>query len=220
MSELGSYRLLLDEMEKWFRSICVRYPDQMQCARGCTLCCYGLFDVSLPDAVLVLEGMGKLPETTQNEIIERATGLQRSIQEAAPNLKTPFFLDTLSEEQIDQIVDLTNEQRCPFLSGRNQCLIYECRPLACRLEGIPMIDVEDGLFDDWCELNFINGVPSHAVKELKRDYARIQEIEAGSTVLLSKKLLGHPSGRVTLFIPSLVVEFKGWWWKALGSREL
>jgi len=219
MDQLNDYRLLLHETEDWFRSICVGYPDQLQCARGCTRCCYGLFDISLPDAVITVEGMRSLSEEIQNDIIKDATETQRRIVEAAPSLASPFFLNDLSEEQIDKIVDLANEPRCPFLSQHNQCLIYDCRPLACRLEGAPMIDVEDGPFGDWCELNFTGDISSNAASALKRDYGRIQQVEAGSTILLSKLLLGQPLESVTIFIPSLIVEFKGWWQKSLDNSK-
>jgi Fe-S-cluster containining protein len=216
---LNDYRQLLDETEKWFRSICVRFPDQMQCARGCSRCCYGLFDVSLPDAIIILEGMKGLSEVTQTGIIERAAEIQRSIMNAAPTLESPFFLNTLSEEQIYHIVDLVQEPRCPLLGQHNQCLIYDCRPLACRIKGAPMTDVEDGPFDDWCKLNFTRGIPFQAAVELERDYGRMQQIEIDSTLLLSKQLLGHSHNRVTIFIPSLVIELKGWWHKFLDNRK-
>ncbi len=39
--------------------------------------------------------------------------------------------------------------------------IYE-RPMACRLEGVPMVDTRHGLLGDWCDLNFTGGVPEDA----------------------------------------------------------
>ena len=46
----------LEENGERFARVFVTYPDQMQCGRGCALCCHGLFDISFADAFLLAGG--------------------------------------------------------------------------------------------------------------------------------------------------------------------
>lgn len=125
------------------------------------------------------------------------------------------MLSEISEERIDRIVDCMGNPRCPFLGEQHECLIYEHRPLACRLEGAPLVDVQDGLFGDWCELNFTEGVPAVAMKDLERDYDQIQDAEENLTESLTRALLDRKLSCATVFIPSLIVEFESFWKKLL-----
>src|SRR5262245_43308006 len=129
-------------IDDWFATIRKRYSNEMQCGKGCTACCHGLFDISLADANVVATGFQKLPETLQADVYAKAAHLQVSIP-------AKFFRD--DDPTIDQVVESASNAACPCLGPAGECLIYENRPLACRLEGVPMVDVHDGLFGDWCE---------------------------------------------------------------------
>jgi len=72
---MQSYLNFLQSIDEWFASILSRHADQMQCRRGCALCCHGLFDISLPDALLVTEGMMALPDRARVEVGARAEPL-------------------------------------------------------------------------------------------------------------------------------------------------
>lgn len=49
---LQRHREFLVGVERWFESIRRKHSGEMQCGRGCAPCCRGLFDISLPDALL------------------------------------------------------------------------------------------------------------------------------------------------------------------------
>ncbi len=202
---------MLREVDSWFASVRARHAGEMQCGRGCCLCCYGLFDISVPDALEVAEAFDALPVETRAAVSARAAEVQTAIEREAPELRSPYLLDILPEERIDAIVDNARTPRCPFLGERNECLIYEKRPIACRVEGAPMVDIHDGLFGDWCELNFTSGVPDSALRDLEPDYYGMQEIEHAAAESISQSLRrGNPS-EITVFIPSLIVEFDRFW---------
>src|SRR5262245_21718987 len=136
-------------IDEWFNRIREKHAGSMQCGKGCSACCHGLFDISLADAVEVARGFQKLPLDVQKEIYTRAAELNGAIG------STLFAED---DPQIHEIVEAAGSPRCPLLGDAGECQIYENRPLACRLEGVPMVDVEQELFGDWCELNFKDGV--------------------------------------------------------------
>jgi len=205
------YAQLVREIDGWFGSIRARYAGRMQCGRGCALCCHGLFDISLPDAAEVALAFDRLPSETRAAVTARAADIQAIIEGEAPDLRSPYLLHALPEERIDRIVENAGSPRCPFLGEHNECLIYDHRPLACRLEGVPMVDAQDGLFGDWCELNFTSGVPADAIDDLKLDYYHMQEVERAAIESISKSWFGKKLSETTVFIPSLIVEFERFW---------
>ena len=200
---LQRHNRLLEKLAERLRYIQMKYADRMRCARGCALCCQGLFDISLPDALRISNGFHALPEQTREEVVERAMAIQRKSAKELQDLSPPFFLDSISQGRIDEMVANIGDVRCPFLDKRDSCLIYEYRPIACLLEGIPMVDAQDGLFGDWCNFNFREGVSLEMAEDLRLDYYEIQEIEDGSTIFIpsviaasaffeSLSLRGHP----------------------------
>ena len=201
-----SYRNLKRNLDEWFGTIRARYTDQMQCGRGCSLCCYGLFDVSLPDALEIAEVLANMDPVARARVLERAESIQKLIQREAPDLNPPYFLNGLSQGSIDRIVDNARNPPCPFLGPENECLIYEHRPMACRLEGIPMVDAQDGLFGDWCELNFSAGLSPEITEKVRLDYYGLQAIETGAAEEISE---AQPE--MTVFIASVIAEFESFW---------
>jgi Fe-S-cluster containining protein len=196
-------------IDDWFRSIREKYADDMQCGKGCTACCHGLFDISLADAAEAAAAFQRLPASLQNEVSSRATAIQSLIREAAPNLPAPLLLAE-DDSRIDAIVDAANSPACPFLGGAGECLIYDRRPMPCRLEGVPMVDTHDGLFGDWCELNFTQGVPDAAMTDLQQDYDSIDEREERSSAIVARKAaLGD--ARMVTFLSSVVAEYQTFW---------
>jgi Fe-S-cluster containining protein len=214
---MQDYRKLLQDVDHWFSLILTSHAGRMQCRRGCALCCCGLFDISLPDAIVVAEGMLALPHALRLQVAGRAEKLQRVILQHAPELNPPYLLDGLDDARIDRIVESGGNLRCPFLGEQNQCLIYEHRPLSCRLEGAPMVDARDGQFGDWCELNFTGGISEARRRTLVLDYAGIQELDDSLTERLATGLLGRPARCATVFIPSLIAEFESFWRPRLDS---
>ncbi len=216
---MNSYRNLLNETSKWFQIVQTRHADQMQCRSGCTACCHGLFDISLPDALHVTAGIASLPADTRDDVTAQAAEIQKRILARAPDLAAPYLLKMKDELLIDRVVARIQHPRCPFLGREDACLIYAYRPLACRLEGVPMVDEHDGLFGDWCEFNFTDGVGAESQEDLQRNYYALQDVERSSTAALSELFLGERLEAVTVFIPSLIVEYESFWAPLLAKLD-
>ena len=73
-----------------------------------------------------------------------------------------------------------------------------------------MVDLRHGLFGDWCELNFKEGVTEAALSDLRQDYDRIDAIEEerSSAVAARARLADH---RLVTFIPSVIAEYDQFW---------
>ena len=204
---------------EWFERVLHACRPEMRCGRGCTLCCHGLFDIALPEALLLAHGLSWLSARDLSDVRARSAAVQSAIESAAPELRSPFLLHDLSEQRVDEIVRALDAPRCPLLTDDGACSVYDLRPLACRLEGVPMVDSADGPFGDWCELNFTGGVPEPAIEILRRDYDTLQRLEEEATAEASELPLGRRLAWVTVFIPSVVDAFEDYWRPVLHRRQ-
>jgi Fe-S-cluster containining protein len=196
-------------IDDWFAKVRAKYPEHMQCGKGCTACCYGLFDITLADAADVARGFQSLPHDVQDRIRTRAAALHRKLRDAAPDLPEPAILEE-DDPRVDAIVNAVDIAPCPCLGGAGECLIYEKRPVACRLEGVPMVDVHEGLFGDWCELNFKQGVPEKALADVRQDYNRIEQVQETRSAAVARRA-GLSDHRVVTLIPSVIAEYQSFW---------
>ena len=140
-----SYRRILKQADSFFRQVAQTQPQALQCGKGCSLCCYGLFEIGAADIPIIAEGLAKMHPARRKAVVARAreiyeTSEQSALRECSPIEKEKFF-------------DRTASTPCPNLSEAGECLMYEHRPLVCRTFGIPLRNSE-GYIGDVCELNF------------------------------------------------------------------
>jgi Fe-S-cluster containining protein len=144
-SSTETYISVLERADEFFRDVTASQPQSLQCGRGCSLCCYGLFEIGSGDVPLLAEGLEKLHHKRRTMIIGRAREIVSSsahpdLRDCTPAEKEAFF-------------DRTASTPCPNLNERGECLMYEHRPLVCRTFGLPLRD-GDRYIGDICELNF------------------------------------------------------------------
>jgi Fe-S-cluster containining protein len=211
LSAMDVYDRFLKDLDTWFRAVRIKYGDRMECGRGCARCCYGLFDIAMPDALRVAAGYRELAPAAREGVLERSALLHGQIEAAVPHLMDPFLLHRIGEEEIDRLTDLFDAVPCPFLGSSEECLVYESRPLACILEGVPMVDARDGLFDDWCELNFAAGVAGEVAEDLILDYYGIEAVGERTTAELFRSIPCFSGEETTVFLPSIVVAYESFW---------
>lgn len=152
-----NYRKILDRADGFFRSVIETQPQNLQCGRGCSLCCYGLFEIGSGDVPMIAEGLEKLHPSRRKMILRRAVEIVAS--SAHPNLRE------CSPVEKEAFFDRTASVACPNLSDAGECMIYDSRPLVCRTFGLPLRESERYL-GDVCELNFTS-----ATNEQKMDAA-------------------------------------------------
>ncbi len=139
------YKSILGRADAFFATVIGEQPQNLQCGRGCSLCCYGLFEIGSGDVPLIAEGLARLPPARRKAIIRTAQEMMAStthpnLRECAPEEKQAFFTRTSS-------------LACPALSDAGECQIYDARPLVCRTFGLPHREGARYI-GDICELNF------------------------------------------------------------------
>lgn len=202
---LDRYGALLGEVDAWFLHCLGRYPEQVSCCNGCSECCRGLFDITLLDAFYLKHGFDTLPEPLKSKLVLTATRRLELLSRMNPAFVEPWLLNGIPEEDWDALMPEEDETPCLLLSEAGGCLVYEHRPMTCRLNGIPLIDVSgEELFDEWCTLNFTGDDPRQ-LSDLRFEFTELFSRE----LLLFQELLFNLTGtvrnEVDLFIPAAVV---------------
>jgi Fe-S-cluster containining protein len=199
---LASYRDLLAEVDRWFAACLSRFPDDIACGRGCSSCCRGLFDITLLDAHFLRRGFDQLPEEVRRDVFDRAGKCLSTVREIWPEFAPPFILNNHSEEEW---VQLDNETPCVLLGSDGRCLLYDYRPLTCRLHGLPLLDLSGEMLDDlWCTLNFPEQNPL-ILPELRGNFTELFHRE---TVLLGEfnaLVAGSPTAQLDTLIPAALL---------------
>lgn len=139
-----SYRRILDRADAFFHRKAESQPRHFQCA-GCSLCCYGLFEIAAADIPVLEEGLEKLHPRRRARIIRRAVEIIASSKH--PNIRE------CSPAEKDEFFHRTAAAACPNLDESGRCMVYEHRPLVCRTFGLPLRD-GDRYIGDICDLNF------------------------------------------------------------------
>jgi len=202
---LDCYGALLREVDVWFQRCLDQHPDLIACRNGCSECCRGLFDITLLDAFYLKRGFDALPEPQQSGLIRAALERLEQLSHLIPKFVEPWLLNDIPENDWDVLMPEEDETPCLLLSEAGGCLVYQYRPMTCRLNGIPLIDVSgEEMFDEWCTMNF-SEVDPRRLADLRFEFTGLFSRE----LLLFQRLIHHLTGairnEVDLFIPAAVV---------------
>ena len=202
---LDQYGELLHKVDGWFQCCLDQHPDQIACRNGCSECCRGLFDITLLDAMFLKRGFDALPESKQEELLREAKERLQQLSQLNPAFVEPWLLNGIPENDWDALMPEEDDTPCLLLSEDGRCLVYDSRPMTCRLNGIPLIDVSgEEMFDEWCTLNFIEADPRR-IADLRFEFTELFSQELLLFQRLIFQLTGDIRNEVDLFIPAAVV---------------
>lgn len=141
----GNYKEILERADRHFAEVTRSQPQNLACGAGCSLCCYGLFEIGSGDVPVIAEGLAGLHPSRRKMIIRRALDIVE--KSGHPNLRE------CSPEEKEAFFDRTKATPCPNLDEQGLCMMYEHRPLVCRTFGLPLREGRKYV-GDICELNF------------------------------------------------------------------
>ena len=150
------FRFIANLAEKEFDRNFGLYPGQMQCRKGCFLCCTQMFRITLIDAAIVSKAVKKLDPEILKKMQDKARLYLQKKDEMVHERAEEMNIDHESVEISTIGLRLT----CPALDENGACGIYESRPIVCRKFGMPIYDPKKPEELQTCELNF------HEVKEI------------------------------------------------------
>ncbi len=146
---MAAYRDVLALADHWFDDAASSLGPMLGCHRGCSDCCRGLFDITMPDAVLLHMGFSRLNADWQQRVLQRCRERREQLQQQWPELQAPYLLNHLHHRSW-QTMPEQDATPCPLLDDEGGCLVYDWRPLTCRLHGLPQVDLDGEVFSDAC----------------------------------------------------------------------
>jgi Fe-S-cluster containining protein len=150
-----NYSKILERADAHFASVLQSQPQNLQCGAGCSLCCYGLFEIGSGDVPVIAEGLEKLHPSRRRKVIRRALEIME--ESAHPNLRE------CTPDEKEAFFERTQSTPCPNLDEAGLCMMYEHRPLVCRTFGLPLREKRRYL-GDVCELNFTDSTQGERMK--------------------------------------------------------
>jgi len=150
-------------------------------------------------------GFDALPESQKDVLLLAANERLNKLSLLNPSFIKPWLLNGIPENDWDALMPEEDETPCLLLSEDGGCLVYDSRPMTCRLNGIPLIDVSgEEMFDEWCTLNFIEADPRR-IADLRFEFTELFSQELLLFQRLIFQLTGDIRNEVDLFIPAAVV---------------
>ena len=168
------YEALVHIVDAVFDRVKKEYPKEVFCREKCSDCCYAIFDLTLIEALYLknkfLETFSGKPK---NDIIEIADKTDRALVK----LKRDAYKQVKNgADQLDIVGQMSQERvRCPLLGENNLCLIYEHRPITCRIYGIPTATA--GVSHICGRTNFVQGEP-YPTLNMDKIYSQLQLLSA------------------------------------------
>ena len=126
---------------------------RVPCRGGCTACCHGPFDISVADAELT-DGGGatSYPPRCGRRSVVRAASLLDRMRAIEPAWATPYEIARTGEERFDRLTDALAGEPCPLLDDAGRCVVYDDRPLVCRMIGLGMVTPAGRVIENACPI--------------------------------------------------------------------
>jgi len=130
------YEAIIGEADQVFDTVKAKFAQNVRCEKGCSDCCHALFDLTLVEALyLNTHFLQRFSGKAKSEVLARADEADRLVH----RLKRDAF--KAAKEGADAQAILAEmakvRVRCPLLDDGGACLMYDKRPVTCRIYGVP-----------------------------------------------------------------------------------
>lgn len=205
------YEALVQMVDAVFDRVKNEYPKEVFCREKCSDCCYAIFDLTLIEALYLNDKfLKKFTGKEKNDLIEIADKTDRALVKMKRDAYKKVQKGT---DELEIIAQMSQERvRCPLLDEQNLCVMYEQRPITCRVYGIPTST--EGKSHICGRTNFIQG-DSYPTLNMDKIYTQLQLLSAE----LIKEIRSENIKMHEMLIPvsmALVTEFDD---KYLGVKK-
>lgn len=208
------YEELRGSADAIFSSQREKYSQCVACKPGCSDCCSALFDLSLAEAMYINRAFsrkyGHGPE--RSKILERAAAQDRLLTK----LKRELFRAEKNGESAEKIMNMaaSARMRCPLLDDADRCLLYEDRPITCRLYGVPLAI---GSKSHVCGFSSFDKGESYPTVQLAKIQRRLDDMSAEAA-----RISESPYDLGDIYMPlsmALLTDFDSAWFGKDGSEK-
>ncbi|MBU1193333.1 MAG: YkgJ family cysteine cluster protein [Proteobacteria bacterium] len=168
------YEALVQIVDAVFDRVKKEYPKEVFCREKCSDCCYAIFDLTLIEALYLKDHfLKKFSGLQKNQVLEIADKTDRALTK----MKRKAFKEAKDgADQLEIIGKMSQERiRCPLLGEDNLCVMYDKRPITCRIYGIPTSTA--GVSHICGRTNFKQGEP-YPTLNMDKIYTQLQLLSA------------------------------------------
>lgn len=170
----AKYEALIQIVDSVFDRVKKEYPKEVFCREKCSDCCYAIFDLTLIEALYLKDQfLKKFSGSQKNQVLEIADKTDRALTK----MKRKAFKEAKDgADQLEIIGKMSQERiRCPLLGEDNLCMMYDKRPITCRIYGIPTSTA--GVSHICGRTNFKQGEP-YPTLNMDKIYTQLQLLSA------------------------------------------
>ena len=168
------YEKLVAASDAAFERVKQAHAECVRCKEGCADCCHAVFDLTLIEALYINHRFKqKFKGILKTELEEKANRTDRLMAKIKRRAQDDLLA---GRPEAEILTDLARERvRCPLLSTRNLCDLYDYRPLTCRFYGVPTAIGGGG---HTCGLSGFKEGETYPTVNLDTIHARLQELSA------------------------------------------
>ena len=128
----SKYVLETRKADHLFHTIQEKYPLSVKCRIHCCDCCHAVFGVFPIEAAYINYHFNHLERKIRRDVLRRAEKAEADVLRAKDKLKA------FDDKPQMKVYGLGKQRvRCPLLTEREECVLYEKRPIICRIYGVP-----------------------------------------------------------------------------------
>jgi len=124
------YETLAATADLAFREMRSQYPSCVRCKPRCSDCCHAVFGLFLIEAAYLRSRFEKLDRKDRRQAVSRAGKAEKEMARMVNKAQKggdPQGSFPLEKARV----------RCPLLNDADECVLYQYRPITCRVYGIP-----------------------------------------------------------------------------------
>jgi Fe-S-cluster containining protein len=190
----SEYANIARKADYLFRSIQEKYPMSVKCRARCCDCCHAIFGVFPIEAAYINYHFNRLERKARRDV------LRRSEKAEAEMLKAKEKLKVFEEDPKMKVFGLGKQRvRCPLLQDSEECVLYENRPIICRVYGVPYtLKRGDKEVSYVCGISNFEEKASYPAVKLDNIYHELVRL---STELLAEAGYLNPAAKADLMLP-------------------
>jgi len=130
------YRATVAMIDKIFERVKNEFPKEVFCREKCSDCCYAIFDVTIIEALYINHKFKEqFSGAEKQKIIDNASKTDSVLAKLKRNIQKEL---QQCKNEIELLAKMGKERvRCPLLGEDDLCIMYDSRPITCRIYGIP-----------------------------------------------------------------------------------
>lgn len=187
------YTNIVQKADVLFMAIQEKYPHSVKCRIHCCDCCYAFFGVFPIEAAYLNYHFSRSERKVKRDILR---GVEKT---EAQMLKAWDKLQVFDDKPQIKVYGLGKERiRCPFLTDKKECILYDKRPIICRIYGVPF-SLIDGKKEQVyvCPVSGFQEKVSYPAVKLDKIYRELCKL---SEELLKNSRSAHPE-KAYLMLP-------------------